>query len=189
MLAVALKKEIIVNKTLCRLLGVFTFVILTSLGAFVRIPLPFSPVPLTLQTLFVLLSGAFLGNHLGAIAQISYVILGISGLPIFAGAGSGLNYLFGPTGGYLFGFVLAAFFVGKFIKHAKDNLFSVLSVLFIGDLIILICGILWLKFLLGYPSVKLLSIGLIPFIPGDLLKAVFAASLYLKVKSRPKEVF
>lgn len=189
MLAVALKKEIIVNKTFCRTLGVLLFVILMSLGAFVRIPLPFTPVPLTLQTLFVLLSGTFLGNHLGAIAQISYVILGISGLPIFAGAGSGLNYLLGPTGGYLFGFVLAAFFVGKFIKHAKDNLFSVLSVLFIGDLIILICGILWLKFLLGYPSVKLLYIGLIPFIPGDLLKAVFVASLYLKLKTRLKEIF
>jgi len=189
MLAATLKKEIIVNKIFCLTLGVLLFVILMSLGAFVRIPLPFTPVPLTLQTLFVLLSGLFLGKHLGAIAQISYVILGISGLPIFAGAGSGLNYLLGPTGGYLFGFVLAAFFVGKFIKHAKDNLFSVLSVLFIGDLIILICGILWLKFLLGYSSVKLLSIGLIPFIPGDLLKAVFAASLYLKLKTRLKEIF
>jgi len=189
MIEAVLKREVIVNKTSCRALGVSIFVILTSLGAFVRIPLPFTPVPLTLQTLFVLLSGLFLGNHLGAITQISYVILGMSGLPIFAGAGSGLNYLLGPTGGYLFGFVLAAFFVGKFIKHVKDNLFSVLSVLFIGDLIILICGILWLKLLLGYPSVKLLSIGLIPFIPGDLLKAVFAASLYLKFKNRLKEIF
>jgi biotin transport system substrate-specific component len=184
-----LKREVILNKIACRIIGVSAMIILTAVGAFVRIPLPFTPVPLTLQTLFVLLSAAFLGNHLGAITQISYVILGMSGLPIFAGAGSGLNYLLGPTGGYLFGFVLAAFFVGKFIKHAKDNLFSVLSVLFIGDLIILICGISWLKFLLGYSSVKLLSIGLIPFIPGDLLKAVFAASLYLKFKNRLKEIF
>ena len=72
-----LKREIILNKTLCRAMGVLTFVILTSLGAFVRIPLPFSPVPITLQTFFVLLSAALLGSNLGTISQLSYLLLGI----------------------------------------------------------------------------------------------------------------
>lgn len=84
-----LKREIVVNKTACRIIGVTVFVILTSLGAFVRIPLPFTPVPVTLQTFFVLLSGAVLGGAIGAASQLSYLLLGTAGLPIFTNAGSG----------------------------------------------------------------------------------------------------
>ena len=184
-----LKREIILNKTACRIIGVSVFVILISLGAFVRIPLPFSPVPITLQTLFVLLSAACLGSNLGLITQLSYILLGVSGLPIFTGAGSGLFYLLGPTGGYIFGFVLAGFLVGRFIKYSRNNLFLIFGILSLGDLIILCSGIIWLKILLGYTWVKLLFIGFIPFIPGDLLKAFVASILYLKLNSRLKEVF
>jgi biotin transport system substrate-specific component len=183
-----LNKEIIVNKTLCRVIGVLVFIILTTLGAFVRIPLPFTPVPITLQTFFVLLSGAFLGGNLGAITQLSYILLGLLGLPIFTGVGTGLFYLFGPTGGYLFGFVLAALFIGRFIKYSRDNLFFILGILCIADFIILACGATWLKFLLRLPLAKLLFVGFIPFIPGDLLKALIASVLYLKLKSRLKEI-
>ena len=184
-----LKKEIIMNKTWCRVIGVAVFVILTSLGAFVRIPLPFTPVPITLQTFFVLLSGAFLGGNLGGVSQLCYMLLGISGLPIFTGAGSGLFYPFGPTGGYLLGFILASFFVGRFIKYGRDNLLSIFGILCLGDFVILCSGILWLKILIGYNVTKLLFIGFIPFIPGDLLKALVASTLYLKLKSRLKEIF
>jgi biotin transport system substrate-specific component len=184
-----LKKEIILNKTLNKVIGISVFVILTSLGAFVRIPLPFSPVPITLQTFFVLLSGAFLGGNLGTVTQLSYIFLGISGLPVFAGAGSGLFYLFGPTGGYLFGFVLAAIFIGRFIKYSHHSLFSTFILFCLGDLILLSCGILWLKFIFGYSLPKLLFIGFIPFIPGDLLKALAASTLYMKLKSRIAEIF
>ncbi len=189
MVELILKKEIIVNKALCQMLGVLTFIILTSLGAFVRIPLPFTPVPITLQTLFVLLSGAFLGSNLGAITQLSYILLGLSGLPIFTGAGSGLFYLFGPTGGYLFGFILASFFIGRFIKSSKNNLLFTFGLFCLADLIILSSGVIWLKFLFGYNLIKLLFIGLLPFIPGDLLKIVVAVGFYTRLKSRLKEVF
>ena len=90
-----LKREVILNRTICRIIGVSAFVILTMLGAFVRIPLPFTPVPITLQTFFVLLSGLFLGQNLGGIAQLSYVLLGITGLPVFTGTGNGISYLLG----------------------------------------------------------------------------------------------
>jgi biotin transport system substrate-specific component len=183
------KKEIIINKTLCRVIGIAVFVILTGLGAFVRIPLPFTPVPITLQTFFVLLSGAFLGSALGATAQASYVLSGLSGLPVFSQAGSGLLYLFGPTAGYLFGFVLASFLVGRFIKYSRNNLWLTFVIFCAADCILLLSGVIWLKFLLGYPLLKLLSIGFIPFIPGDLLKALGAALIYLKLKSRLKEIF
>jgi len=185
-----LKREIIVDKTACRIIGVVTFIILTGLGAFVRLPLPFTPVPLTLQTFFVLLTGAFLGSGLGISAQIGYLSLGLAGLPVFSGAGCGLSYLLGPTGGYLFGFVLAPFFTGRIIKYAKaDNLPSVFAIFCLADFLLLACGVVWLKFLFGYSFKKLLFIGFIPFIPGDLLKAFVAANLYLKLKSRLKEVF
>jgi len=184
-----LKREVILNKTLCRVMGVLTFVILTSLGAFVRIPLPFSPVPITLQTFFVLLSGALLGSNLGTISQLSYLLLGVSGLPVFTGAGSGIFYLLGPTGGYILGFVLAVSFIGWSIKYSQNNFFTVFAVLFLGDLILLTCGIIWLKLLLGYSFTKVLLIGFIPFIPGDLLKALAAAAIYLKLKSRLAEIF
>ncbi|MFA5144716.1 MAG: biotin transporter BioY [Candidatus Omnitrophota bacterium] len=184
-----LKKEILINKTSCRVFGVATFIILTSLGAFVRIPLPFTPVPLTLQTFFVLLSGVFLGSRLGAVTQLSYIFLGVLGLPVFTGAGSGLSYLFGPTGGYLFGFILAAFFLGKFMKYSRDNLFAAFSILFIGALIILSSGIIWLSFIFRQSLMKSLFMGFIPFIPGDLLKALVAAFIYVKLRSRLKEIF
>ncbi len=184
-----LRREIIANKALCRLIGVGIFIILTALGAFVRIPLPFTPVPLTLQTFFVLLSGAFLGVNLGLASQLGYVGLGILGLPIFAGAGSGWLYLCGPTAGYLFGFIPAALFVGRFIKYGKENFFSVFIVLALADLVILILGTVWLKLFLGYSIQKTFFIGFLPFIIGDLLKACVATALYLKAKLRLKEIF
>jgi biotin transport system substrate-specific component len=186
---IALKKEIVTNKTLCRVLGVAIFIILTALGAFVRIPLPFTPVPITLQTFFVLLSGVFLGGELGALSQLSYIFLGALGLPIFTNAGSGLSYLLGPTAGYLFGFVLASFWLGKSIKYSQNNLFGTFAILCTGDFILLSSGVLWLKFIFGYPLTKLLLIGFIPFIPADLLKALAATLIYLRMKSRIKEIF
>lgn len=184
-----LKKEIVLDKTACRTIGVSVFVILTSLGAFVRIPLPFSPVPITLQTFFVLLSGAVLGAGLGSLAQLSYVLLGIAGIPIFTSAGSGLLYLFGPTGGYLLGFVLASLLIGKFIRYAKDNLFFIFALFSIADFLLLACGVIWLKIIFGYSLKKLLFIGFIPFIPGDLFKALLASIIYLRLKPRLKEIF
>jgi biotin transport system substrate-specific component len=188
MIEAVLKREIVANKIVSTIIGVIAFVVLTSLGAFVRIPLPFTPVPVTLQTFFVLLSGLFLGNP-GAISQVLYVLLGVAGLPIFSGAGSGLLYFSGPTAGYMFGFILAALFLGKFVKQVKGNLFYLLIILCLADLIILSCGTLWLKNILGISFRKSLLLGFTPFIPGDLLKISVAASLYLRLQSRLQETF
>jgi biotin transport system substrate-specific component len=181
-------REVIVNKVLCRGFAVIIFILLTALGAFVRIPLPFTPVPITLQTLFVLLSGALLGIGLGVTAQLSYIFLGIIGLPVFTGAASGLLYLFGPTGGYLVGFILANIFLARFIKYGNDNLFLILCILMAADLILLLSGTLWLKFTIGYAPGNLLLAGFFAFLPGDLFKAFIAAILYLKLKNRFREI-
>lgn len=161
---------------------------MTALGAFVRIPLPFSPVPITLQTFFVLLSGAFLGSTFGVTAQLSYLILGVSGVSLFTAPGSGLLYLAGPTAGYLFGFVLASFLVGRFIRHCQ-GFFSVFALFCLADLALLACGTIWLKFLFGFGMNKTFILGLIPFLPGDIFKALAASILYSKLRSRLEEVF
>jgi biotin transport system substrate-specific component len=186
---VLLTREVLLNKTLCRLMGVAAFAVFMSLGAFVRIPLPFSPVPLTLQTFFVLLSGACLGGNLGAFSQLTYILVGILGLPVFAGAGSGLLYLLGPTAGYMLGFVLASLFIGRLINYSHKGIFSVFALFCLADLILLSCGTLWLKGILGYPFAKSVLIGFLPFVPGDLLKASVASVIYSRVHKRCKEIF
>src|SRR3989344_5830887 len=91
------------------------FAALTAAVAPFKIPLGFTPVPITLQTLVVLLAGAVLGSTYGALAMILYVLVGALGLPVFAGGGSGVGALLGPTGGYLFSYFIAAFFIGKIV--------------------------------------------------------------------------
>ena len=93
------------------------FAALTALGAYLIIPLPFSPVPLTLQTFFTYTSGAVLGKYRGALSQIIYIGLGCLGLPVFAGGKAGFGVLLGPTGGYLIGFVLGAFLIGFLVER------------------------------------------------------------------------
>ena len=185
-----LNRELVVNKSLCRIIGVISFVILTSIGAFVRIPLPFTPVPLSLQTFFVLLSGAVLGANLGALSQIIYLLLGVGGIPIFANAGSGSVYIFGPTGGYILGFVLASFFIGKIIKmRSKINYGSLFIWMCLADLIILLSGVLWLKALWGLNLTKAMWVGLLPFLPVDLIKIAVASSIFLNIYTRTKKIF
>jgi len=184
-----LKREIIAGKAASRVFGVTAFIILTALGAFVRIPLMFTPVPITLQTMFVLLGAALLGRSLGATAQIAYMFLGFAGLPIFTGAGSGLLYLSGPTGGYIFGFVLASIFLGRAIKRAGNNPFSIFGLFLAADAILFACGILWLRILFAQPLDHLLFIGLLPFVPGEVLKISAAVILYRKISPRAKAWF
>ncbi|MFA5156667.1 MAG: biotin transporter BioY [Candidatus Omnitrophota bacterium] len=183
------KKDVVLNKTACRVIGVGVFMTLTALGAFVRIPLPFTPVPLTMQTMFVLLAGAFLGSKLGAASQLGYILLGLSGLPIFTGAGSGMLYILGPTGGYLLGFVLAGLFIGRAVKLCPASPAAVFAVFCLADLVLLMSGALWLKFSLGLTMNKALLAGVVPFIAGDIIKAFTATLIYLKSRERIAEVF
>lgn len=99
------------------------FAALTGAVAWFKIPLPFTPVPITLQTLMVLISGAMLGAYYGALAMIVYLVLGVIGLPVFAGGSSGFGALLGPTGGYLFSYPVAAFVIGKMLEKKKLSIF------------------------------------------------------------------
>jgi biotin transport system substrate-specific component len=185
---IVLNREITHSRVVSRVIGVSAFVAMTALGAFVRIPLPFSPVPLTLQTFFVLLGGAVLGKKLGGVAQVAYVLLGVVGLPIFSGAGSGLLYLAGPTAGYLLGFIVASFFIGQALIKVK-NKFLAFSLFLLGDLLILSLGTFWLKIFLRCSLAKALTLGAVPFIPGDIFKAGVAFLIFQKIKTRCQEIF
>jgi biotin transport system substrate-specific component len=148
---------------------------LVALLAQVRMPLPFTPVPLTGQTFGVLLVAAALGSKRGAASLTLYIALGALGLPIFAGGAAGLSYLTGATLGYLVGFVLAAYVVGWLAERGLERSVrtSILPFL-VGTVIIYVCGVTWLSVLLGSFS-KAVAAGLLPFLVGDAIKLLAAA--------------
>jgi len=142
----------------------------------IEIPLPFTPVPITGQTFGVLLAGAALGSKRGAASLISYLVFGTIGLPFFAGGAHGLNVLIGATGGYLVGFVIAAYVIGLLAERGLERNFLTSIIPFlIGTVIIYICGITWLSVVLGSFS-QALAAGFTPFLIGDAIKLI-AASL------------
>jgi biotin transport system substrate-specific component len=139
----------------------------------IRIPLPFTPVPITGQTFGVLLTGALLGSRYGTLVVISYVVQGLTGLPVFAGLKGGIAVLFGPTGGYILGFIPAAFVVGWLLEKGwYKNLVLTIIAFALGNVIIYAFGLPWLAFFVGWD--KVLQMGLLPFLPGDLLKMILA---------------
>ena len=142
-----------------------TFVGLITLGSWISIP--FVPVPLTLQTLFVLLSGAVMKRY-AVIPVTLYLFLGMMGLPLFHNGLSGIGILLGPTGGYLIGFVPAALITG--LSYENDSNKIHIAGLVLSTMIIYICGIAWLCGSTGIGIAAGLLIGLVPFIPGDILK-------------------
>lgn len=156
---------------------------LTSLGAFIKISLPYSPVPITLQTLFVFLSGTLLGSNLGALSQLIYVLIGIAGIPVFAGFSGGLGVLCGPTGGYLVGFVISAWIIGKITERfTSSKAIELFLAILPGWIIIYLIGTVQLSLVLHLDIKQAIISGALPFIPGDLLKVIVAIFLTQKLK-------
>jgi biotin transport system substrate-specific component len=144
-----------------------------------KIQVPFYPVPMTMQTLVVLLIGVAFGARLGIATIALYLAEGAAGLPVFAGApekGIGLAYMLGPTGGYLLGFAFAAAIAGWIVERRRDAAGLALAVV-AGSVAIYTPGVLWLASFVGFGSA--LGLGLVPFLWGDLLKAGLAFTLAL----------
>jgi biotin transport system substrate-specific component len=153
--------------------------IVLSLSA--KISVPFYPVPLTMQTFVVIGLGLALGPTRGLAAVLLYLAEGAAGLPVFAGTpekGIGLAYMMGPTGGYLLGYVPAVILAGWLAERGWDRnpLTAMLAALLAGA-IIYIPGLLWLGSVIGFDK-PVLQFGLIPFIPGDIAKALLAALVF-----------
>ena len=158
----------------------------TGIMAQLVIPLPWTPVPVTAQTFAVLMAGILLGRWWGGISQIIYLVAGLMGLNWFAGLTGGLGVFLGATGGYLIGFVLVALFLGYFSdKYVESRKFRPMLglMLFANFVFIYIPGLLglglWIYLVKGsYPGIiTLLSMGLLPFLMGDLIKIGGAAAL------------
>ena len=148
--------------------------LLTALAAQLAIPVPWSPVPITGQTFAVLLSGAVLGARRAFLAQALYLAEGAIGLPVFAAGAAGVSRFLGPTGGYLLAFPCAAAVTGFLCERGWDRRFlTMMAALLAGSVVIFALGLSWLSRFL--PGAQLLSAGLLPFIPGDLIKSALAA--------------
>ncbi len=188
-----LKKDIVTDGITRRIVGILAFLMLTIAGAFIYIPLPITPVPITLQTFFVLLCAAFLNRKDGFFAQGAYVGLGAMGLPVFSGAAGGLLKLFGPTGGYLVGFVACIYVVSSLLGNFKNkNQLSFAKILFsflCGTATIYFCGGLWLAFITKFSFSQVITCGIMPFIAGDILKVIFASIIFHKSNSRMRNLF
>lgn len=159
---------------------------LIGLAAQVRFPLPWSPVPITGQTFAVLLAGVLLGRWWGGTSIAIYAGLGAIGLPWFAGWAGGIGILAGPTGGYIIGFILAALFLGHFTdKYIRSrSFFSMLGLMLFANFVLIhIPGLIqlhfWLSLVKGEAVTlsQLLMMGTIPFIAGDVTKAIAAAAI------------
>lgn len=154
------------------------FALMTALMAQISIKLSFTPVPITGQTLAVLLAGASLGSVRGASSQILYVIMGLF-MPFYADGAHGWNILKGYTGGYIFGFIVASAIIGYLAENKNDRkVFSAIGSFLVGSLVIYFFGALWLAHVLHISVASgpdsALAVGVIPFLFGDILKASLA---------------
>lgn len=162
-----------------KILLVFVGSGLMALCSRLTLPLPFTPVPITGQTFGVLFLAALLGARLSLAIQSVYILQGLAGLPVFsAGATWGVARLLGPTGGYLVGFLAASWVVGSLVDRGYGkNFFSAVWVLLLGQTAMFLIALPWLKFVLPGTWGQAISLGLWPFLLGDLFKMVCVALL------------
>jgi biotin transport system substrate-specific component len=167
-----------------RIAAVLFVTALTAAAAQISIPLPFTPVPFTLQPMVVLLGGAALGSRLGLSSQVLYLLAGIAGLPVFAASPilpQGIARLLGPTGGFLLSYPLAAFVAGWLAERSFDRRYlTSLVAMTCGLAVVFASGVLWLAWFSQPAAVGLdaaLSIGFYPFVGADLIKLAFASAI------------
>lgn len=169
------------------ILAVAVSSLLLALSA--KISVPFYPVPMTLQTFAVISIGFALGPWRAAVAVLLYLAEGAAGLPVFAGTpekGLGLAYMLGPTGGYLLGYLAAAFIAGWAGTRAwSSNAFAASAVALLASGVIYVPGLLWLGAVIGFDK-PVLQHGLVPFIPGDAAKAILSALSFVAIRAALK---
>jgi biotin transport system substrate-specific component len=147
-----------------------------ALAAQIEIHLGFTPVPITMQTFAVVLVGASYGAGLGAATLLLYLLVGIAGVPVYAGHEHGWSTFTGATGGYIAGFVAAAALTGYLAERRWDRRFSTaVTAMLSGNVVIYACGLLWLHHFLNVNWPTALADGLYPFVPGDIIKVYLAA--------------
>ena len=157
--------------------------ILISLAGIIAIPLPFSPVPIALQPQLVLFFAAVMGPRRGALAAAGFIAQGVMGLPVFACGKSGLLHIFGPTGGYLIGYVVAAYLVGWiFERRVERRALADFATFCLGMGVIYLLGMTHLANFISWKQAFLC--GILPFVPGALLKNLFFTGVLARLPQR-----
>ncbi len=157
------------------------FATLISVSGYISIPLPFSTVPVTAQTLAVMLAGSLLPVGHTAASIVVFLLMGAIGLPVFSGGTAGLGIIVGKTGGYLIGFLAGAVLI-SILKGKRPSFMRLLTVNAIGGiLVVYIFGVMWLNYVTGIGISKAVIFGALPFIPGDIVKIIIAALLTLRL--------
>ena len=163
-------------------LAIVTFVVATSFGAHVAVPLPWTPVPMTLQPLFVILAGAVLGPRLGAATMATYLAVGMGGAPVFAQGHAGIGWLLGPTGGYLISYPAAAYVSGLLAGKASSSALRLFGALSAGMLIIYVGGTAQLALLTQLDLRAVMALSVLPFLGGDLTKVLIGVLVAKRVR-------
>jgi biotin transport system substrate-specific component len=158
-------------------IGVPLFALAAAAGAHVVIPLPGTPVPMTLQTLPVLLAPVMIGAAPGALAMAIYLTLGLCGLPVFSDHAAGAHVLVGPTAGYLVGFLLAQPLAAGAMGAGAPAWQRALAAVVVANVVIFTAGVLWLGISLRLSPANALAEGLWPFLAGDLVKSAVAVAV------------
>ncbi|MFU0784168.1 MAG: Biotin transporter BioY [Thermoanaerobacterium thermosaccharolyticum] len=160
------------------------FASITIVMSFISIPLPFSPVPITGQTLALMLSGSLLDPITSFFSMIIYLALGAVGIPVFAGFHGGISILLGPTGGYLFAMPIASFVISLLTRIADTSFFKLILANIIGGILIVYAlGVLQLSVVAGLEIKKAVLLGAVPYLFGDFIKVLISS--YLSLKLRP----
>jgi biotin transport system substrate-specific component len=153
------------------------FTALIIVGGYISFPIPLNPIPIALGDFFVMLTGLFLGASWGLTAVGLFLLLGALGLPVFAGGASGLAVLLGPRGGFLIGYLIGVGMIGFISGKGRPTLFKDILALIAGNIILYACELFWLKWVLKLTWTKAIALGLLPFIPGIVIKVAAAAIL------------
>lgn len=172
-----------------KVMGVVGFALATAVCANISVPIPGTPVPMTLQTVCVLLAGVTLGARLGALSMAFYLLLGTAGYHAFAGGEWGLTTVLGATGGYLIGFVLAQPVIGALTNARGCTWRRLVTAILAGNGIIFGCGLLWLWLWSGGGLSQALAWGLWPFIPGLIIKSGLAIGIGRAALQKARPVF
>lgn len=159
------------------------FTAITAIMAQIAIPLPFSPVPITMQTFAIFMSAIILGSRLGFMSQIIYVLLGAIGVPVFANFGGGLGKILGPTGGFIFSFPIVAYIIGR-ISDKKMNMAANIAIMAVGLFVCYAMGVAQLSVTTGMGMQKAIAVGALPYIPLDIVKVAMAYVLGTTVRNR-----
>ncbi|MGI6684322.1 MAG: biotin transporter BioY [Bacillota bacterium] len=166
------------------------FSALTAVLSQVSIPLPFSPVPITLQTFAVFLTGAVLGSRKGTLALAIYVLIGLFGLPVFSQGKSGLPALVGPTGGYIIGFIPAVYIIGKVLEESEHITFlRSFGAITLGLVVVYTLGVIQLKFVLDLSLTEAVTMGVLPYLVFEFAKVIMGAYLGSRIRKAILFVF